>query len=226
MNALPGPNWYTDPHDPGSVRWWDGTRWADNTRPHPPVGAPSSVPSPVQAPGYGQQLAHGYVPRPGGRAKFPLIGVIIGPVLILVGVGLNVYGAHFPVIAEKSATARVVSAPDLCLQTDCSYTVIFTDAKGVRVTASLSAPEDMNLQVGSATTIDYEVANPKEVSVPSQAFANDTGDHVIATGLMCFCLGFIITAIALALLFQARSEARRRPVSHAPPVPGPPRAGG
>jgi hypothetical protein len=218
MSALPGPGWYTDPYNPGSVRWWDGTRWTDNTRPSPSVGA--------QAPGYGPQLAPGYVPRPGGWPKLLLIGVIIGPLLILAGVGLFAYGDHFPLIAEKSATARVVGAPDLCIQTDCSYTVVFTDASGVRVTASLSAPENMNLQVGSTTTIDYEVANPTYVSVPSQTFANDTGDHLIGTGVICFGLGFIVTVIAVVLLFQARSDARRRAVSYTLPVPGPPRAGG
>jgi hypothetical protein len=70
------------------------------------------------------------------------------------------------------------------------------------------------------------VANPTYVSVPSQTFANDTGDHLIGIGVICFCLGFIVTVIAVVLLFQARSDARWRPVSYALPVPGPPRAGG
>jgi len=226
MSALPGPGWYADPHGSGSVRWWDGTRWTDNTRPHASVSAPLSVPSPapVRAPGYGQQFAQGYDPMQHRRSKLPLVGIIIGPVLVLVAVGLIALGSHIPVIAEKSATARVVDAPALCLESDCSYTVVFTDASGVRVTASLSAPSSMNLGVGSTTTINYEVAKPTEVSVPSQSFANDTGNHVIATGMICLVAGLAVTAVCVALMFQARSEARRRVATRL--SPGSPRPGG
>ncbi|UGT63980.1 TerD family protein [Nocardia asteroides] len=31
------PDWYTDAQDPSRVRWWDGVRWADETRPIVPV---------------------------------------------------------------------------------------------------------------------------------------------------------------------------------------------
>jgi hypothetical protein len=204
MSNLPGPNWYADPHGPALLRWWDGTRWTDNTRPRPSTGAPLS--------------------RPGGRPKLPLIGVIIGPVLILVGIALFTYGDHFPVIAEKSVSARVVGAPDLCLKTDCSYTVVFTDASGARVTASLSAPQYMNLHVGSTTTINYEVASPRYVSVPSQTFTNDTGDHLMGIGVISGLLGLLVTVMSLVFLFQARFDAPRRAVTLA--APGPPHPGG
>jgi hypothetical protein len=29
--GLPPPNWYPDPQQPGSRRWWDGSRWTDHT---------------------------------------------------------------------------------------------------------------------------------------------------------------------------------------------------
>ncbi|MFC8044548.1 TerD family protein [Nocardia sp. NPDC057353] len=31
------PDWYTDAQDPSRIRWWDGTRWADETRPVIPI---------------------------------------------------------------------------------------------------------------------------------------------------------------------------------------------
>lgn len=31
--------WYTDPQDPASIRWWDGTRWTSQVQPRPDVGA-------------------------------------------------------------------------------------------------------------------------------------------------------------------------------------------
>jgi Protein of unknown function (DUF2510) len=30
--ALPAPGWYADPSLPGTQRWWDGTRWTDQTQ--------------------------------------------------------------------------------------------------------------------------------------------------------------------------------------------------
>jgi hypothetical protein len=36
----PPPGWYADPQQPGSLRWWDGTRWTDQTE------TPSSPPTP------------------------------------------------------------------------------------------------------------------------------------------------------------------------------------
>lgn len=35
-NGLPPAGWYRDPNAPGSDRWWTGTGWAENVRPHQP----------------------------------------------------------------------------------------------------------------------------------------------------------------------------------------------
>ena len=37
VNA-PAPGWYTDPHLPATLRWWDGAQWTDGTRPMPYAG--------------------------------------------------------------------------------------------------------------------------------------------------------------------------------------------
>ncbi|MGL5819490.1 MAG: DUF2510 domain-containing protein [Phycicoccus sp.] len=31
MTATPPPGWHADPHAPGRLRWWDGTRWTEHT---------------------------------------------------------------------------------------------------------------------------------------------------------------------------------------------------
>src|SRR4051794_35748671 len=31
----PGPGWYTDPSDPGQVRWWSGESWTEHAAPNP-----------------------------------------------------------------------------------------------------------------------------------------------------------------------------------------------
>lgn len=37
VNA-PAPGWYTDPHLPATLRWWDGSQWTEGTRPMPYAG--------------------------------------------------------------------------------------------------------------------------------------------------------------------------------------------
>ncbi|MGL5928426.1 MAG: DUF2510 domain-containing protein, partial [Dermatophilaceae bacterium] len=33
MTGAPSPGWHADPHAPGRLRWWDGTRWTEHTHP-------------------------------------------------------------------------------------------------------------------------------------------------------------------------------------------------
>jgi len=44
MSNNPPANWYPDPHNPLTQRWWDGSSWTDQTRPALPA-----VPSPGNA---------------------------------------------------------------------------------------------------------------------------------------------------------------------------------
>lgn len=50
-------NWYTDPHVPGQVRYWDGTQWTEHVAPAqraatpPPAPAPANPPQPAQTAG-------------------------------------------------------------------------------------------------------------------------------------------------------------------------------
>jgi Domain of unknown function (DUF4328)/Protein of unknown function (DUF2510) len=45
VTTLPPPGWYRDPYAPALLRWWDGLRWAHDTRPMPgQVARPLSAP--------------------------------------------------------------------------------------------------------------------------------------------------------------------------------------
>jgi hypothetical protein len=149
------------------------------------------------------------------RRKRAVIVLIIGAVWSLVCIGVIVYGIRSPAIAEKSATAEVVGAGNLCSHTDCPYTVVFTDSSGARVTASLSAPESMNLKVGSTTTIYYEAANPKYTRVGSESFGNDNGSHLIGLGLVYGIFGIALTVVAAVDLAGALRATRRQAMSPA-----------
>ncbi|GIT80265.1 hypothetical protein LLS1_19340 [Leifsonia sp. LS1] len=65
--------WYPnpDPARPGSLRYWDGTRWTEHV--HPPAGSPAQVP-----------------PR---RSTGKLVAKIVVPIAIFfaLGIGLIVY---------------------------------------------------------------------------------------------------------------------------------------
>ncbi|GAB2675084.1 RDD family protein [Thalassiella azotivora] len=53
--------WYEDPGAPGGgqVRWWDGTRWTEHTRPHPGADQGAGHQQPYGQPGYGHQQPYG-----------------------------------------------------------------------------------------------------------------------------------------------------------------------
>jgi hypothetical protein len=144
------------------------------------------------------------------RRKRALIALIVGVVWCLACVGLIVYGARSPVIAEKSADALVVGAGSACSHSDCPYTVVFTDAAGATVKTSLTAPAYMNLGVGSTTTIYYEAANPSYTRVGTESFGNDNGSHLIGIGLVYGIFGIVIVVLGLADLLGARRAARRQ----------------
>lgn len=42
------PDWYRDPHDSMTLRWWDGFQWTAHTKPAPVIQAPVVSHSPVQ----------------------------------------------------------------------------------------------------------------------------------------------------------------------------------
>ncbi|WP_263117871.1 Ltp family lipoprotein [Cellulomonas fimi] len=47
--STPTPGWYPDPQTPAQLRWWDGTRWTEHSRPLPNGGPPAPSPGPARA---------------------------------------------------------------------------------------------------------------------------------------------------------------------------------
>ena len=66
------PGWYTDPHDPHTQRYWDGTQWTDSR-------APAAVAAPQKLPNNGKAIA---------SMVLGILGLVIlyviGPILALV----------------------------------------------------------------------------------------------------------------------------------------------
>ncbi|WP_131104676.1 DUF4041 domain-containing protein [Ornithinimicrobium sufpigmenti] len=72
MSTAPA-NWYPDPQQPGTVRYWDGARWTEHVQPQIP---PQQVPSPPAQPHadeqrQGQSVAHQPMPE---KPKVKLFG--------------------------------------------------------------------------------------------------------------------------------------------------------
>lgn len=65
------PGWYPDPHDPNSRRYWDGSNWTQHTTP----GA-ATTPLPAGAVGGSG----------GGRSRGPMVGVLVGAGVVVVGI--------------------------------------------------------------------------------------------------------------------------------------------
>ena len=44
MSTTPQAGWHRCPKLPGTLRWWDGSRWTDHTRPLPGAASPATAP--------------------------------------------------------------------------------------------------------------------------------------------------------------------------------------
>lgn len=63
------PQWYPDPEQPGTLRYWDGSRWTSQRAP---------MPSPAPMTDHGNVESIGYVTA----ILFPIVGFVVGCVLV------------------------------------------------------------------------------------------------------------------------------------------------
>ncbi len=62
----PAQGWYTDPHDPSRLRWWDGATWTEHV--HPPADQAAAAPAAgAEAAGGGDAARSGCGGGPAGR---------------------------------------------------------------------------------------------------------------------------------------------------------------
>lgn len=95
--------WYTDPEQPASQRYWDGSAWTEHRSPGAAVPTPSPAAAPMAAAGSNaapqgyvappQQYAQPAPPAPRKRGKGCLIAVLVVVVLLVIGIGIIVAAA-------------------------------------------------------------------------------------------------------------------------------------
>lgn len=73
QSGVPAANWYPDPHQPGVLRWWDGSQWTDHTSPAPGTTAPPAA-SGTQQPQHAQ--------GPQGRVYRLVISEVTGALIL------------------------------------------------------------------------------------------------------------------------------------------------
>jgi hypothetical protein len=92
MPQIPA-GWYNDPARPGSVRWWDGTKWSDY---------PLPTQTSIAAQAIGRQVV---ATRPARRgASFGLVAILVAAVLVMGGsatLAIQVVAHGFSELAEQ-----------------------------------------------------------------------------------------------------------------------------
>jgi hypothetical protein len=112
--------WHPDPtNTPGTLRWWDGTRWTEHTRPIPmqheaPAMAPrpaTSTPYTPTPPAHRPQATESVSGRSQpsmleqNSTSFLAIGVVIGYLVLAATTGVVLLGI-FPVILSINAIGK------------------------------------------------------------------------------------------------------------------------
>lgn len=108
MDTTPtiAPGWYADPAGPGSLRWWDGTRWTDHTVPD--AGAAATIDQPTWSSGTTHPTAR---PARGGVGAGAVVGIAVGALLVGLVLGVLVgraTGGGRTIDVADGEVARVV----------------------------------------------------------------------------------------------------------------------
>jgi uncharacterized protein (AIM24 family) len=65
-------NWYPDPHQPGTLRYWDGQAWTEHTAPDPAAASPTATPGDGAAGAAGAPAQGAVAAMPAGLASSTL----------------------------------------------------------------------------------------------------------------------------------------------------------
>lgn len=111
-------DWYPDPLDPASIRYWDGARWTEHTAPAPSAAAPAPVHDDLSAtltapvlPAAADSVQTAAAGRRPRSRKGLIAGIVVACCLLLL-VGAALVTAMLLNAGPRSATALVTSYVD------------------------------------------------------------------------------------------------------------------
>ncbi len=93
--------WYPDPSGQPMLRWWDGSRWGEQTQPAPPPGAMEHLAAPQTASGH--PMAQPPAAAKGARRR-PAFGIVI-VTIVLIAAG---FAVAVPLLSSPPAGPLVV----------------------------------------------------------------------------------------------------------------------
>ncbi len=135
------PGWLSDPFDPqGSIRYWDGTRWTNDTRPAAEP-APTPVPPPVE-PEPAPESDPGQAPA---SPRWALIAVVL--VALVAGVG------WFVLSSDDTDTATTDPAASTTLAIPTTTAAASTTAASTTITSTTTTSTTTTSTTTTTTTI-------------------------------------------------------------------------
>ena len=167
--ADPPAGWYPDPGGQPTLRWWDGSRWGEQTQAAPPSGAMQHPSAPQTQPGYAIAPPQS---DPGVARRRTALGIVIGT-MMLIAAGLGV--ALWTGLSPQPASPLVVQGR-----------VTSTDGKpvsGIKVWLNALPKETVTRGEGPVTVVGWvttSAAGSYAMRVlPSAALAADATNGVI-----------------------------------------------
>ncbi|MEZ5382547.1 MAG: DUF2510 domain-containing protein [Microthrixaceae bacterium] len=121
--TVPEADWFTDPHDPSLLRYWDGTAWTDRTARAPALASAAAStqhlePSEV----LGRAVAYGLLI---GVVTGTASGTVAAPVLgTIVGAGVGAFVALPASLIAATFISRSVASPHYRRRVDATLLVL------------------------------------------------------------------------------------------------------
>lgn len=110
-SALPVAGWYDDPEIALRLRWWDGSRWTQHTRPKPIVHSAPASPGPAAAHGHATTTAEPTTASAGAATTTDASGATVAAPVGEEPYSYSVPYSATPTSAPSSATEAAAARP-------------------------------------------------------------------------------------------------------------------